>query len=99
MKQSELSQRCLALAGCYNLRELGGYINSDNKQIRWRTLLRSDRLDSLPVSSQRQLIDYGVKTIIDLRSSLEVNLEQYALSKSSEIEYINLPLVDEPEDI
>lgn len=99
MRQSSPFERRLELAGCHNLRELGGYITTDNKQIRWRTLLRSDRLDRLPVSSQQQLINYGVRTIIDLRSPLEVNLEQYSLSRNSEIKYLNLPLVEDKPEI
>lgn len=98
MRQSSPFERRLELAGCYNLRELGGYITTDNKQIRWRKILRSDRLDRLLLSSQQQLIDYGVRTIIDLRSPLEVNLEQYNLCRNSKLKYLNLPLVeDEPE--
>lgn len=87
-------QRYLKLAGCLNLRELGGYETTEGKQIKWRTLLRSDSLHGLPASSQQRLIDYGVKTIIDLRSSFELK-EEYALSKRVEIEYFNLPLIEE----
>lgn len=92
-------QRHLQLSGCHNLRELGGYTNLEGKQIRWSTLLRSDCLDRLPLSSQQKLLEYGVKTIIDLRSSLEVNRDKYALSRTLKIEYLNLPLVDNREEI
>lgn len=51
-------QRYLKLAGCLNLRELGGYETTEGQQIKWRTLLRSDSLHCLPASSQQQLIDY-----------------------------------------
>ncbi len=95
MKQLKRFQRHLKLAGCHNLRELGGYTTSDGKQIQWSTLLRSDSLHSLPLSSQQQLIDYGVRTIIDLRTPSEVKRKSYALSNTSEIEYFNLPLVED----
>ena len=87
--------RHLKIPGCLNLRELGGYQTTNGKYIKPRTLLRSDSLHRLPVSSQQQLIDYGIKTIIDLRSSLEVAKEAYLLSNRTEIEYFNLPLVHE----
>ena len=79
MKDLKSFQRHLKLAGCHNLRELGGYTTSDGKQTQWSTLLRSDSLHPLPVSSQQQLLDYGVRTIIDLRTPSEVNRKEYAL--------------------
>ncbi|MDJ0573904.1 MAG: tyrosine-protein phosphatase [Xenococcaceae cyanobacterium MO_234.B1] len=99
MKQLKPFQRHLKLAGCHNLRELGGYTTSDGKQIQWSTLLRSDSLHGLPLSSQQKLIDYGVRTIIDLRTPSEVKRKSYALSNTSEIEYFNLPLVEDRSQI
>ena len=92
---AESLQRHLELPGCLNLRELGGYTTSEGKQIKWRTLLRSDSLHSLPESSQKKLLDYGVKTIIDLRTPMEVNSQKYPFRHSLEIEYFNLPLVED----
>ena len=95
MKNLKPSQRYLQLPGCLNLRELGGYETTEGKQIKWRTLLRSDSLHRLPISSQQQLIDYGVKTIVDLRNLFEIKLEEYAFSNRKEIRYFNLPLIEE----
>ncbi|WP_019505307.1 tyrosine-protein phosphatase [Pleurocapsa sp. PCC 7319] len=95
MNQPEIFQRHLKLPGCLNLRELGGYTTSEEKQIRWRTLLRSDSLHRLPSSSQQHLLDYGIRTIIDLRSPSEVSSRKYALSQIPEIKYFNLPLIDD----
>ena len=88
-------KRHLPLMGCINLRELGGYVTSDGKSIRWRTLLRGDSLHQLSLESQQTIIDYGVKTIIDLRTRSEVNKKSYVLSKSPNINYCNLPLLEE----
>lgn len=88
-------QRHLELLGCLNLRELGGYETTNGKQTKWRTFFRSDSLHRLPVSSQQQLIDYGIKTIIDLRSSFEVAKEEYAFRNQPNIQYFNIPLVAE----
>ncbi|WP_186375827.1 tyrosine-protein phosphatase [Hyella patelloides] len=95
MKELKPLQRHLELAGCLNLRELGGYETTEGKQIKWRTLLRSDSLHCLPPSSQQQLINYGIKTIIDLRSPFELETAEYAFSNRAEIKYFNLPLVEE----
>ena len=95
MNNLKLFQRHLSLTGCLNLRELGGYETTEGKQLKWGTLLRSDSLHRLPISSQQQFIDYGVKTIVDLRSSFEVAQEEYAFSKRTEINYFNIALVEE----
>ena len=99
MKQAknirEPGKRHLPLTGCLNLRELGGYTTADGKSIRWRTLLRGDSLHKLSPESQQEIVDYGVKTIIDLRTRSEVKKKPYILSKSPEISYFNLPLFEE----
>ena len=91
----EPEKRHLPLTGCLNLRELGGYATADGKSIRWRTLLRGDSLHKLSLTSQQAIIDYGIKTIIDLRTISEVNKKPYILSKSPEVGYFNLPLLEE----
>ncbi|MDJ0688358.1 MAG: tyrosine-protein phosphatase [Xenococcaceae cyanobacterium MO_188.B32] len=91
----EPGKRHLPLTGCLNLRELGGYATADGKLTRWRTLLRGDSLHKLSLESQQAIIDYGVKTIIDLRTISEVNKKPYILSSSPEIGYFNLPLLEE----
>ncbi|MGK7936512.1 MAG: tyrosine-protein phosphatase [Xenococcaceae cyanobacterium] len=91
----EPQTRHLQLAGCLNLRDLGGYATSDDKFTSWRTLLRGDSLHRLSPENQQAIIEYGVKTIIDLRTLSEVNREPYVLSKSPEISYFNLPLIEE----
>ena len=95
MTESKLNQRHIALTGCLNLRELGGYTTTEGKQTRWRIVLRSDSLHRLPESSQQQLVNYGIKTIIDLRSPFEIATETYPLSKRPPIKYVNLPLIEE----
>ena len=62
-------------------------------------MLRSDSLHGLPLSSQQQLIDYGIRTIIDLRTPSEVKKKSYALSNTSKIEYFNLPLIEDRSQI
>ena len=91
----EPRERHFKLTGCLNVRELGGYATSDGKLIRWRTLLRGDSLHKLSPESQQEMIEYGVKTIIDLRTRSEVNKEPYILSRSPEVDYLNLPLIEE----
>lgn len=51
MSSPEPLQRLLALEGCYNIRDIGGYETLDGKKTRWRTVLRSDSLHRLTPAS------------------------------------------------
>lgn len=87
-------QRHLPLEGSYNIRDIGGYVTVDGYQTSWKKILRSDSLHRLPPASQQALIDYGVKTIIDLRYSSEVNNKPTVFAESSQIKYLNIPLFE-----
>ncbi|OKH37653.1 hypothetical protein NIES2119_13185 [[Phormidium ambiguum] IAM M-71] len=92
VNSSPVFQRHLPLEGSYNIRDIGGYITFDGYQTRWKTILRSDSLHRLTPESQQTLIDYGVKTIIDLRYSSEVQQKPSVFAESSQIKYLNIPL-------
>ena len=79
--------RHLNLEGTYNVRDIGGYATSGGRSTRWRALLRSDGLHRLPPSSQAALIDYGVRTMIDLRGSHELQDAPSVFAGSSKVAY------------
>lgn len=87
------AMRHLPLEGTYNVRDLGGYTTADGHVTRWQTLLRADSLYALSAETQQQLIDYGVRTIVDLRSDHELEQEPNAFAGSGSIRYINIPLL------
>jgi protein-tyrosine phosphatase len=64
--------RHLAWDACYNIRDVGGYTTADGGHIRWRALVRADNLCRLSAAGRAALIEYGVRTIIDLRASSEL---------------------------
>jgi protein-tyrosine phosphatase len=86
--------RHLALAGSYNIRDVGGYVTRDGRTTRWRTLLRADSLHALAPESRQALLDYGVATIIDLRRGAEVTRRPNVFAGSGAVVYQNLPLFD-----
>lgn len=92
LNSASVFQRHLPLESSYNIRDIGGYTTVDGYQTRWKTILRSDSLHRLTPESQQALIDYGVKTIIDLRYSSEVQQKPSVFAESSQIKYINIPL-------
>jgi protein-tyrosine phosphatase len=62
-------ERRLAWEGCFNVRDVGGYATEDGAHIRWRTLLRADNLCGLTPAGREALVQYGVRTIVDLRGA------------------------------
>lgn len=75
-----------------NCRELGGMPLADNKTFRNGVALRSGS-PSLASSKAIQLLkDYGVKTVIDLRSEAEVNNYGNPFKDDGVTNYYNIPL-------
>jgi len=85
--------RHLDLAGTYNLRDTGGYRTLDGRTTRWRTFLRSDSLHRVPPMVQTTLLNYGVRTVIDLRRSDELHIAPNVFASSSEVVYHHVSLL------
>lgn len=86
-------QRHLALDGAYNIRDLGGYPTTSGCSIRWRTFLRADSLHKLTPPAQQALIDYGVRTVIDLRFDDECSAAPNVFAASDQVTYRNISLL------
>lgn len=71
------------------MRDLGGYATSDGRRTRRGVFLRADSLHRLPLRSQAVLIDYGIRTIIDLRASWEIQAEPNVFFASPEVRYLH----------
>ncbi|HYF63895.1 MAG TPA: tyrosine-protein phosphatase [Herpetosiphonaceae bacterium] len=86
-----MGERHWPLAGCCNLRDLGGYPTRDGGMTRWRTAYRADSLHALPLASQDLLVAAGVRTVIDLRSADEQAWEPSVFSAHPMVQYRPLP--------
>jgi protein-tyrosine phosphatase len=64
--------RHLRLQGGYNFRDVGGYPTSDGRRTRWQLLLRSESLAGLTRRSREALVEYGLRTVVDLRGAVEL---------------------------
>lgn len=51
-----------------NFRDLGGYVTTDNKHVRWGRIFRSGSFSRMTLHDSLELSSLGVRTIIDLRS-------------------------------
>ncbi len=86
----------LSWDACYNARDLGGLPVTDGGQIRPGALIRSDILSRLTPAGRQALINYGVKTVIDLRMPEQIAEEPSAFvadqPKPGEPAYLILPV-------
>jgi protein-tyrosine phosphatase len=89
-------QRQLTWDACYNVRDLGGLPTVDGGETKWRTLVRADILSRLTEQGRAALLDYGIRTVIDLRSPEQVAQEPSAFTAATAaavgVAYLNLPL-------
>jgi protein-tyrosine phosphatase len=96
---NQQTERRLLWDACYNIRDLGGYSTKHNKQTRWRAFVRADNLARLSTDGKKALIAYGVKTIIDLRSEYELDIDPPVFAslhgQNDFPQHINFPILDE----
>ena len=68
--------RWIPLDGAVNVRDLGGLPTTDGATTRYGQILRADNLQDLTPSDLHRLVgDVGLRHVIDLRSTPEVELE------------------------
>ena len=79
--------RHLSLSGSYNIRDLGGYLTEDGRTTRWRTFLRSGSMHSLTSESQSRLLGLGIRTVVDLRTSVEKHDFPNVFAKSTRVSF------------
>lgn len=85
--------RHIEIEGSWNVRDLGGYQTRDGRTTRWGSVIRAGNLDQVSPAGQQALIDYGVKTIIDLRDMNEVRDYPDVFAESTVVKYRHLPVV------
>lgn len=90
-----MNQRQLRLEGAHNVRDLGGYVTQAGEQIRWKVFLRAANLDKLTAAGQGTLLDYGVRHIIDLRTTSELQRWPDVFAGSTALNYHHLPFFED----
>ena len=84
--------RFVELDGVFNFRDLGGLPAGDGRVTRRGLMYRSDALHHLEPSGVEQLLDFGVRTIIDLRSSVELERTGRGRLEATTIAWLHAPL-------
>ena len=94
--------RNLGFSATYNFRDVGGYAGLDGRTVRWRRLFRSDALHRLGEADEMAFAQLGVRTVIDLRRSDEVERfgrvpERYGLDYHHLVlNHIDWETIDQP---
>ena len=87
-------KRLIGLEAVHNFRDLGGYPTIDGRTTKWRTLFRADGLYRLTPQDAQTVIDLGVQTVIDLRTSNEVKTRGTFPVKQFPVNFYHLPIID-----
>jgi protein-tyrosine phosphatase len=87
------SLRRLSVTGAYNVRDLGGYGTLKGGTVCYGKFLRGDSLHNLTDVDVRLLVDYGVRTVIDLREPGESGQEPGRLNGDSGVVVHHVPLL------
>ena len=87
------SLRRLSLTGAYNVRDLGGYRSLAGGSVCYGRFLRGDSLHDLTDGDVDLLLDYGVRTVIDLREPGESMQEPGRLNGDSGVVVHHVPLL------
>lgn len=90
----KIATRNINIPGIQNFRDLGGYSSyPTQKKVHWGMLYRSAEIDKLKPCSRKELKNIGIRTIIDLRSSVEAN-RQSPLQQEFKVIHIPIPTGD-----
>jgi len=90
----------------FNFRDLGGYLAAEGRTVRWGRLYRSDSLHQLSDDDLETFRLLGVRTVIDLRTEVEVAelghfpLDQHPLDQhpldQHRVDRHHLPVISQP---
>lgn len=84
----------LPLTNVSNCRDLGGYAALDNSVTKWRRFLRSSDLTSAEANDKELIYDYGVRTVIDLRSQREIDSNPNPFVNYKDVQYYHVNLLN-----
>ena len=89
---TEHEHRFVPLDGAFNFRDLGGLPTRDGGTTRAGVMFRSDALHHLVPSDVEVLIDLGMRTVIDLRSSVELDRTGRGPLEDTDMQWVHAPL-------
>jgi len=82
--------RIISVDGVSNFRDFGGYLTASGKTVRWRQLYRSSNLSKLTDMGLETFQSLGIRMIIDLRTSSEIESDPDRLAPGVDWQNITL---------
>lgn len=67
-----MTERRLEWQGCLNVRDLGRHPTEDGNRTRMGAVVRADSVRRLTDAGWQALVDYGIRTVLDLRQTWEL---------------------------
>jgi protein-tyrosine phosphatase len=83
--------RDLVWDGLLNVRDLGGHPTGDGGETRFGSVVRADSVRQLSDGGWKALVDYGMKTVVDLRTSEELEADPPA---ELPVEVLHIPFLE-----
>jgi protein-tyrosine phosphatase len=71
----KMLRRDLDWEGCLNVRDLGGHRTADGGETRYGAIVRADSVRHLTDAGWQAAVDYGVRTVVDLRADEELEAD------------------------
>lgn len=91
-----VNERELAWEGLLNVRDLGGHPTEDGGETRSGAVVRADSVRRLTDAGWNAVVDYGVKTIVDLRTDEELQADPPA---DIPVRVVHVPTLEEDADV
>ena len=83
--------RELVWDGLLNVRDLGGHPTEDGGETKFDSVVRADSVRQLSDEGWKALVDYGMKTVVDLRTSEELEADPPA---ELPVEVLHVPFLE-----
>lgn len=88
-------ERLLNFPPISNIRDLGGYDTIDQKFTKTHKYVRSAIVANVSDEQLKEIYEYGIRAVIDLRSDAEISMNPHALSNYEGVSYYHINLMDQ----
>ena len=92
---NDYSERHYSFEGCFNFRDIGGYLNQDGRRVKKGLYFRAGRQDRMTDKDLAQLSELNISTQIDLRKQEEVLDQGRGPLEAMGANYINIAVIPE----
>ena len=92
---NDYTERHYSFEGCFNFRDIGGYLNQDGQQVKKGLYFRTGRQDRMTDRDLFKLSELKISTQIDLRKPDEVADQGKGPLEAMGAKYINIAVIPE----